>query len=93
VPFFCHNNGIHLFAKLFLSERRSKMRQVERQQLIELGILTPDCDPRITTSQKVSPERKRNVRRWVKEREAMSGVLLTGILERLKELKKGPASS
>jgi hypothetical protein len=42
------------------------MRQVERQQLIELGI-PPDCDPRITTSQKVSPERKRNVRRWVKE--------------------------
>ena len=60
------------------------MRQVERQQLIELGILTPDCDPRITTSRKVSPERKRNVRRWVKEREAMSGVLLTRILERLK---------
>ena len=44
------------------------MRQVEREQLIELGILTPDCDPRITTSQKVSPERKRNVRRWVKEK-------------------------
>jgi hypothetical protein len=60
------------------------MRQVERQQLIELGILTPDCDPRITTSQKVSPERKQNVRRWVKQREAMSGVLLTRILERLK---------
>jgi hypothetical protein len=93
VPFFCHNNGIDLFAKLFLLERRNNMRQVERQQLIELGILTPDCDPRITTSQKVSPERKRNVRRWVKEREAMSGVLLTRILERLKELKKGPASS
>jgi hypothetical protein len=37
----------------------------------------------------VSPERKRNVRRRVKEREAMSGVLLTRILERLKELKKG----
>jgi hypothetical protein len=65
------------------------MRRVERQQLIELGILTPDCDPRIITSQKVSRERKRNVRRWVKEREAMSGVLLTRILERLKELKKG----
>ena len=60
------------------------MRQAERQQLIELGILTPDCDPRIITSRKVSPERKRNVRRWVKEREAMSGVLLTRILERLK---------
>jgi hypothetical protein len=60
------------------------MRQVEREQLIELGILTPDCDPRITTSQKVSQERKRNVRRWVKEREAMSGVFLTRILERLK---------
>ena len=60
------------------------MRQAERQQLIELGILTPDCDPRITTSQKVPPERKRNVSRWVKEREAMSGALLTRILERLK---------
>ncbi len=60
------------------------MRQKEREQLIELGILTPDCDPRITTSQKVSPERKRNVRRWVKEREAMSGVLLARILECLK---------
>ena len=60
------------------------MRQVERQQLIELGILTPDCDPRISTSQKVSQERQRNVRRWVKEREAMSGVLLTRILELLK---------
>jgi hypothetical protein len=60
------------------------MRQVEREQLIGLGILTPDCDPRITTSQKVSPQRKRNVRRSVKEREAMSGVFLTRILERLK---------
>jgi hypothetical protein len=84
VPFFCHNNGINSFAKLFISERRNNMRQVERQQLIELGILTPDCDPRISTSQKVSPERKRNVRRWVKEREAMSGVLLNRILELLK---------
>jgi hypothetical protein len=84
VPFFCHNNGINSFAKLFVSERRNNMRQVERQQLIELGILTPDCDPRISTSQKVSPEVKRNVRRWVKEREAMSGVLLTRILELLK---------
>ena len=60
------------------------MRQVEREQLIELGILTPDCDPRITTSRKVPPERKRKVRRWVKEREAMSGALITRILERLK---------
>jgi hypothetical protein len=59
------------------------MRQVERQRLIELGILTPDCDPRITTSRKMSPERKREVRRWVEEREAMSGPLLTTILERL----------
>ena len=44
------------------------MRQVERRQLIELGILTPDCESRITTSQKVSPERKRNARRSVKEK-------------------------
>ena len=62
------------------------MTTVERQQLIDLGILTPDCDPRITTSRKVSPERKRKIRRWVKEREAMSGVLLTSILERLKRV-------
>jgi hypothetical protein len=60
------------------------MTQVERHQLIELRVLTPDCDPRITTLRKVSSERKRKVRRWVKEREAMSGVLLTRILERLK---------
>jgi len=60
------------------------MTQMERQQLIQLGVLTPDCDPRITTSRKVSPERKREVKRWVKEREAMSGVLLTRIVERLK---------
>jgi ribosome biogenesis protein Tsr3 len=60
------------------------MTQMERHKLIELGILTPDCDPRITTSRKVSLERKQKVRRWVREREAMSGVLLTRILERLK---------
>jgi hypothetical protein len=59
------------------------MTAYERQQLIKLGILTPDCDPNITTSRKVSPERKREVRRWVKEREAMAGPLLTTILERL----------
>jgi len=40
-------------------------------------------DPRITTSRKVAPERKREIRRWVKEGEAMSGPLLTIILERL----------
>ena len=60
------------------------MTQVERHQLSELGVLTPDCDPRITTSRKVASERKLKVRRCVKEREAMSGVLLTRILERLK---------
>jgi len=62
------------------------MTLVERQRLIELGILTPDCDPRITTSRKVPSERKREIGRWVKEREAMSGVLLTRILERLKRV-------
>src|SRR5215469_6923866 len=58
------------------------MTAYERQQLIKLGILTPDCDPGIT-SKKVSPERKREVRRWLKQREAMAGPLLTTILERL----------
>ena len=60
------------------------MTLVERQRLIELGILTPDCDPRITTSRKVPPERKREIGRWVKEREAMSGPLLTTLLGLLK---------
>ena len=61
------------------------MTQAERQQLIEFGVLTPDCDPRITTSRKVSPGHKQKVRRWVKERERMTGgLLLTRILERLK---------
>ena len=55
----------------------------ERQQLIQLGILTPDCDPSIT-SRGLSPQLKRDARRRVKEKEAMSGVLLTRILERLK---------
>jgi hypothetical protein len=60
------------------------MRQVERQQLIELGILTPDCGPSITYS-KLSPELKRESRRRMKERERMTGgLLLTRILERLK---------
>jgi hypothetical protein len=59
------------------------MTKVERQQLIELGILTKDCDPSIT-SWKVSPQRKREARRRAKERELMTGLLLTRILERLK---------
>ena len=56
------------------------MTAYERQQLIKLGILTPDCDP---TSRKVSPERKQELRRRLREREAMAGPLLTRILERL----------
>jgi hypothetical protein len=56
--------------------------QLERQRLIELGVLTPDCDP---TLRKLSPERKREARRQMKERERMTGgLLLTRILERLK---------
>ena len=62
------------------------MTQVERQQLIELGILTPDCGPSITYW-KLSPELKREVRRRMKERERMtSGLLLTRIFERLKRV-------
>jgi hypothetical protein len=59
------------------------MTQQERQQLIKLGILTEDCDPSIT-SWKLSPQLKREARRRVKERELMTGLLLTRILDRLK---------
>jgi hypothetical protein len=60
------------------------MTQTERQELIELGILTPDCGPSITY-RKLSPELKREARRRMKERERMtSGLLLRRILERLK---------
>jgi len=60
------------------------MTQTQRQQLIEFGILTPDCGPSGKYS-KLSPELKREVRRRMKERERMTGgLLLTRILERLK---------
>ena len=59
------------------------MTQSERQQLIEFGILTPDCGPG-TKFWKLSPELKREARRRMKERERMTGgLLLTRILERL----------
>jgi len=62
------------------------MTLVERQQLIELGVLTPDCGPSITYW-KLSPELKREARRRMKEREQMTGGhLLTRILERLKTM-------
>jgi hypothetical protein len=61
------------------------MTQVERQQLIELGILTPDCGPSVKYW-KQSPELKREARRRMKERERMtSGLFLNRILERLKK--------
>jgi hypothetical protein len=62
------------------------MTKVERQQLIELGILTEDCDPGIP-SLKLSPQRKREAKRRqrrLKERELMAGLLLTRILDRIK---------
>lgn len=60
------------------------MTQAQRQQLIELGIFTPDCAPS-TNYRKLSPELKREARRRIKERERMTGgLLLTRILERLK---------
>jgi hypothetical protein len=56
----------------------------ELQKLIELGILTPDCGPS-TTSEKLSPELKRDARRRMKGRERMtSGLLLSRILARLR---------
>jgi hypothetical protein len=60
------------------------MTQKERQQLIELGILTDDCGPSVTYW-KLSPELKREARRRMNYRERMTGGrLLTRILECLK---------
>jgi hypothetical protein len=60
---------------------RNKMTQTERQQLIDFGILTPDCGPGIKY-RKLSPELKREARRRMKDRERMTGgLLLTRILE------------
>ena len=60
------------------------MTQVERQQLIELGVLTPDCGPSITYW-RLSLELKREARQRMKERERMTGgLLLVRILQRLK---------
>jgi hypothetical protein len=60
------------------------MTQAQRQQLIELGILTPDCGPS-RGYRKLSLELKREARRRMNEREQMTGgLLLTRILEHLK---------
>lgn len=60
------------------------MKQAQRQQLIELGVLTPDCGPSIKY-RKLSPELKREAQRRMRERERLAGgLLLTRILERLK---------
>jgi hypothetical protein len=60
------------------------MTQVERQKLIELEVLTPECGPSVTY-RKLSPELKRGARRRMQEREQMTGgLLLTRILELLK---------
>jgi len=57
---------------------------MERQKLIELGVLTPDCGPGIIYW-KLSPELQREARQRMKEREQMTGgLLLIRILERLK---------
>jgi hypothetical protein len=65
-------------------KRRNNMTQIERQQLIELGILTPDCGPS-TAYWKLSPDLKLEAKRRMKERERMTGgLLLARILERLK---------
>jgi len=61
------------------------MTQIERQKLIEFGVLTPDCGPGITYGN-LSPELKQETRRRMKERERMTGgLLLTRILEGLKK--------
>lgn len=60
------------------------MTQIERQKLIEFGVLTTDCGPTIAY-RKLPPELKREVRRRIRERERMTGgLLLARILEQLK---------
>jgi hypothetical protein len=62
-------------------KKENNMTESERQQLIEFGILTPDCGPS-TKYSNLSPELKREARRQMKERERMTGgLLLTRILE------------
>jgi len=61
------------------------MTQIERQKLIEFGVLTPDCGPGIAYG-KLSAELKQEKRRRMKERECMTGgLLLSRILESLKK--------
>ena len=64
-------------------KRRCNITTPELQRLIELGILTPDCD-RSSATRKLSPELRREASRWVKQSEAMSGLLLARILQRVK---------
>ena len=59
------------------------MTLVEIQRLIELGILTPDCDPSFAM-RKLSPALRGETTRRVKQKEDMSGLLLARILQRLK---------
>ena len=60
------------------------MTQLERQKLIELGVLTPDCGPSVRYC-KLPAELKREARRRMERREQMTGgLLLSRILERLK---------
>ena len=60
------------------------MTQVDRQKLIELEVLTPECGPS-ATYRKLSPELKQEARRRMKEREQMTGgLLLNRILALLK---------
>ena len=60
------------------------MTQAQRQQLIELGVLTPDCGPS-SKYRTLSPELKREAQRRMRERERMAGgLLLARILQRLK---------
>ena len=60
------------------------MTQTDRQQLIDLGVLTPDCGPS-DTYWKLSPELKREARQRMKKREEMTGGrLLMKILKHLR---------
>lgn len=65
------------------------MTHLERQKLIELGVLTPDCGPSVTYA-KLPAELKREARRRMNAREQMTGgLLLSRILGRLKTMHNG----
>ena len=62
------------------------MTQMEREKLIELGVLTPDCGPSAGFPN-LPAQLKREARRRMNAREQMTGgVVLAMFLERLRTM-------